>query len=147
MLSLVRFHSSPHTFCTPPYHGPMQFAQTVCANSFRLFSAYLKGKSEGAKWGMGWVGGTVCTNCSEIVCANCAFIFGWVFFCWVGIPFIIRLPSKQLQMHYITSSVSTLEILGNEGKMQQKGKQTCKLFRERGNRTLLQVIFEGPKCL
>ena len=32
-------------------------------------------------------GGTVCTNCSEIVCAHCA-LFGWVFL--VGLPCMIK---------------------------------------------------------
>ena len=46
---------------------------------FCLFSAYFKGKRR-----------TVCTNCPEIVWANCLcklFLFGWVVF-WVGLPFM-----------------------------------------------------------
>ena len=50
----------------PPKKPP---AQTVCANYFCLLLLILKGQ-----------GVTVCTNCPEIVCANCAFIFGWVGF-------------------------------------------------------------------
>ena len=50
-----------------------QFAQTVCANSSASFLLVLKGK-----------GGTVCTNCPEIVCANCVFIWVGVFIGWVS---------------------------------------------------------------
>ena len=64
---------------TPPQKTPTQikksldkqFAQTLSVCFLLIF----KGK-----------GGTVCTNCPEIVCANCAFIFGWVFFCLGGSP-------------------------------------------------------------
>ena len=66
----------------PPKKPPTQ-TKTVCTNSLRklfcLFSAHFKGKR-----------GTVCTNCPEIVCANCLcklFLFGRVFF-GVGLPFM-----------------------------------------------------------
>ena len=49
---------------------------TVCANSSASFLLVLKGK-----------GVTVCTNCPEIVCANCVFI-------WVG-GFLGGSPSLQ----------------------------------------------------
>ena len=52
-----------------------QFAQTLSA----CFVLILKGK-----------GGTVCTNCPEIVCANCAFI-------WVGGFFGVGLPCMNLR--------------------------------------------------
>ena len=45
-------------------------AQTICANSSASFLFVFHGK-----------GGTTCTNCSETVYANCAFI--WFFF-WGG---------------------------------------------------------------
>ena len=59
----------------PPRKPPTQI-KTVCTNSLRklfcLFLLILKGKR-----------GTVCTNCPEIVCANCFYLgrwfFGWVF--------------------------------------------------------------------
>ena len=55
--------------------------KTVCPDNLRkLFlpvSSYLKG-----------TGGTICTNCSEIVCANCAFIWVGAFFGgWVSADF------------------------------------------------------------
>ena len=51
-----------------------QFAQTLSACFLLIF----KGK-----------GGTICTKCSEIVCANCTFIWVGVFF-RVALPFTIR---------------------------------------------------------
>ena len=73
------FHVTIQGKATHPKNHPpkyKQFAQTVCANSFCLFSADFKGKR-----------GAVCTNCPEIVCANCAFDLGGCFF-GVGLPFM-----------------------------------------------------------
>ena len=63
---------------THPKKPPTQI-KTVCTNSLRklccLFSACFKGKR-----------GIVCTNCPEIVCANCDFIWVGLFFGWVSPP-------------------------------------------------------------
>ena len=56
---------------------PKQFAQTVCASSFCLFLFIEEGK-----------GGIACTTCSDIVCANCVFI-------WVGVFLGVGLPSMS----------------------------------------------------
>ena len=70
---------------TPKSHAPKekQIAQAVCANCAASFLLALQR-----------TGGTVCTNCSQIVCANCVFV-------WVCVCFFLLggLPSLQLRLY------------------------------------------------
>ena len=66
-------------------------------NLFLLASACLKKKNKG---------GTVCTNCSEIICAKGVFLFGWVIFLGVGFPFMRNMDSFHFGGVFLVFSIS-----------------------------------------
>ena len=123
MVFLAVFQESKES--REPKKPPTQIKR-VCTNSLRklfcLFSVYCKGER-----------GTICTNCPEIVCANCLcklFLFGWVVF-WVGLPF-----AKEKKIRVKESlKTHTPQIWGV--------KISPPKFRKRPSKnTVKQVIFE-----